>query len=91
MGDIWQVFSISFNSNSTIVVLLRFAHQVHLRHMNYKTAKEEAEDRIHKYTNTQVHKYKSFPRYMAYEVAKEEAEDRAEKAEQKVISTESQI
>ena len=51
--------------------------------MNYKTAKEEAEDRIHK--------YKSFPRYMAYEVAKEEAEDRAEKAEQKVISTESQI
>ena len=83
MGDIWQVFSISFNSNSTIVVLLRFAHQVHLRHMNYKTAKEEAEDRIHK--------YKSFPRYMAYEVAKEEAEDRAEKAEQKVISTESQI
>ena len=34
---------------------------------------------------------KSFPRYMAYEVAKEEAEDRAEKAEQKVISTESQI
>ena len=83
MGDIWQVFSISFNSNSTIVVLLRFAHQVHLRHMAYKTAKEEAEDRIHK--------YKSFPRYMAYEVAKEEAEDRAEKAEQKVISTESQI
>ena len=46
---------------------------------------------IHKYTSTQVHKYKSFPRYMAYEVAKEEAEDRAEKAEQKVISTESQI
>ena len=65
------------------MVLLRFAHQVHLRHMNYKTANEEAEDRIHK--------YKSFPRYMAYEVAKEEAEDRAEKAEQKVISTESQI
>ena len=59
--------------------------------MAYKTAKEEAEDRIHKYTNTQIHKYKSFPRYMAYEVAKEEAEDRAEKAEQKVISTESQI
>ena len=39
------------------MVLLRFAHQVHLRHMNYKTAKEEAEDRIHKYTNTQIHKY----------------------------------